>query len=63
MAINVGGLVGMIFFYILILVIGLWAARKRKKGEIEAMLAGRRIGLLIGSFTLTGGMQGIGPYR
>ena len=54
MAINIGGLVGMVVFYVLILVIGLWAARKRKKGEEEAMLAGRSIGMFVGAFTLTG---------
>lgn len=51
--VNVGGLIGMIFFYLAILAMGLWAARKRKKGEEEAMLAGRSIGLFVGSFTLT----------
>ena len=54
MDINVGGLIGMIVFYIAILVIGLLAARKRKKGEEEAMLAGRSIGFFVGAFTLTG---------
>ena len=54
MDVNIGGLIGMIVFYIAILVMGLWAARKRKKGEEEAMLAGRSIGLFVGAFTLTG---------
>ena len=31
MAVNVGGLIGIIVFYILILAVGIWAAMKRKK--------------------------------
>ena len=55
MAINVVGVVAVIIFYIIILVVGLWAARRRKEGEEEAMLAGRNIGLFVGTFTMTGG--------
>ena len=52
--INVVGVVAIIVFYLLILVIGLWAARRRKEGEEEAMLAGRSIGIFVGTFTMTG---------
>ena len=56
MVLNVAGLVSVIIFYIIILVIGLWAAR-RTKGEANSenvMLAGRNIGVFVGVFTMTG---------
>jgi len=51
--VNIVGVVAIIVFYLLILVVGLWAARRRKKGEEEAMLAGRSIGIFVGTFTMT----------
>ena len=54
MAVNIPGLIGIIVFFVLILVIGLVAARKRKAGQEEAMLAGRNIGIFVGTFTMTG---------
>ncbi|KAL3982077.1 High-affinity choline transporter 1 [Acanthocheilonema viteae] len=56
------GIVAIIFFYLLILVVGIWAGRKAKDvnamsidGEQteEVMLAGRNIGTLVGIFTMT----------
>ncbi|VDN01664.1 unnamed protein product [Thelazia callipaeda] len=56
------GIVAIIFFYLLILVVGIWAGRKAKNvntmlidGEQteEVMLAGRNIGTLVGIFTMT----------
>ena len=52
--INIAGVVSIVVFYMLILGIGLWAARRRKDNEEETMLAGRSIGMVVGSFTLTG---------
>ncbi|XP_066934493.1 high-affinity choline transporter 1-like [Clytia hemisphaerica] len=62
-SINWWGLAGIILFYVVILVIGLLAARYRNKrkqaagsegrGEEEVMLAGRSIGLFVGGFTMT----------
>ena len=52
--INVVGVVAIVLFYLLILAIGLWAARRRKDNEEEIMLAGRSIGMVVGTFTLTG---------
>ncbi|XP_048763871.1 high-affinity choline transporter 1-like [Ostrea edulis] len=55
MVLNVPGLIAVIIFYIVILVIGLWAAR-RTKGETNSeniMLAGRNIGAFVGVFTMT----------
>ena len=54
-----------VFFVEILLVIdnslfnfsGLWAARRRKEGEEEAMLAGRSIGLFVGTFTMTGNLH------
>ena len=61
MAVNIPGLISIIIFYLIILVIGLLAARKKKKGNEaeggesqEVMLAGRNIGLFVGTFTMTG---------
>ncbi|XP_065292427.1 high-affinity choline transporter 1-like [Dermacentor albipictus] len=64
MAINIPGLVAIVFFYFLILVVGIWAGRKKdaprrstlsmSMGEgSNIMLAGRNIGLFIGVFTMT----------
>eukprot|EP00105_Crassostrea_gigas_P046292 XP_019930440.1 PREDICTED: high-affinity choline transporter 1 [Crassostrea gigas] len=55
MVLNIPGLVAVIIFYVVILVIGLWAAR-RTKGETNSenvMLAGRNIGTFVGVFTMT----------
>ena len=55
MAVNVPGLIAVILFYVLILAIGLWAARKKKSASNEdLMLAGRSIGVGLGMFTMTG---------
>ena len=58
MVVHVGGLVSIIIFYILILLVGIWAGRKKKStaqspDSEEIMLAGRNIGLLVGIFTMT----------
>lgn len=56
MGVHVVGIVAVIVFYILILGVGLWAARK-SRGETDSenvMLAGRNIGILVGVFTMTG---------
>lgn len=55
--INIAGVISIILFYILILGVGIWAARKKETGndsEEEVMLAGRNIGLFVGIFTMTG---------
>ncbi|KAF7259058.1 hypothetical protein EG68_03730 [Paragonimus skrjabini miyazakii] len=55
----VPGLIAIIIFYLLILLVGFWAARKSKKRTAdtteseEVMLAGRNIGLVVGIFTMT----------
>ncbi|KAK2161198.1 hypothetical protein LSH36_120g12004 [Paralvinella palmiformis] len=62
--INVPGLIGVVFFYIVILVVGIvaswWGMRKAKHQNSteteEVMLAGRNIGLFVGIFTMTGGI-------
>ncbi|BFF92803.1 high-affinity choline transporter 1 [Drosophila madeirensis] len=54
--INVAGFVSIALFYGLILVVGIWAGRKKQSGndsEEEVMLAGRSIGLFVGIFTMT----------
>ncbi|KAF6772542.1 hypothetical protein AHF37_08559, partial [Paragonimus kellicotti] len=56
----VPGLIAIIIFYLLILLVGFWAARKSRKRTAdtteseEVMLAGRNIGLVVGIFTMTG---------
>lgn len=52
--INIPGLIAIIVFYLVIVGIGIWAARRRKNNAEETMLAGRSIGLIIGTFTMTG---------
>ncbi len=54
---NIAGIASIILFYLLILVVGIWAGRKNEEGnntEEEVMLAGRNIGLFVGIFTMTG---------
>lgn len=54
--INIAGVVSIVLFYLLILGVGIWAARKKEVGndsEEEVMLAGRSIGLFVGIFTMT----------
>lgn len=54
--INLAGLVSIVLFYVLILAVGIWAARKKETGnnsEEEVMLAGRSIGMFVGIFTMT----------
>jgi len=65
MAVNVGGVVSIVLFYLLILFVGIGAAwfknRKQKQNPEEeqmqededAILAGRSIGFFVGSFTMT----------
>eukprot|EP00057_Strongylocentrotus_purpuratus_P032721 XP_788605.2 PREDICTED: high affinity choline transporter 1 [Strongylocentrotus purpuratus] len=54
MAVHWGGVVGMVVFYLVILVIGLWASRKTKGGDKaeNVMVANRDIGWFVGFFTL-----------
>uniref|UniRef100_A0A8R1HX32 High-affinity choline transporter 1 n=3 Tax=Caenorhabditis japonica TaxID=281687 RepID=A0A8R1HX32_CAEJA len=57
------GIVAIVFFYVLILIVGIWAGRKSKSTKEleseagaqteEVMLAGRNIGTLVGIFTMT----------
>ncbi|KAL8610188.1 hypothetical protein ACOMHN_005961 [Nucella lapillus] len=56
MSVNVAGLVGIIVFYLLILVVGVLAARKtglkvHNLSRQDVILAGRNIGITIGIFT------------
>jgi len=53
--INIGGIVAVVSFYLLIVLVGIWAAKKGKgaESEEEVMLAGRNIGLFVGIFTMT----------
>lgn len=61
MTVNFAGVVSVVFFYIIILVVGIWAGKKKTphaEGEEEheteeVMLAGRNIGIFVGIFTMT----------
>ncbi|VDI38848.1 Hypothetical predicted protein [Mytilus galloprovincialis] len=56
MAVYVPGLVSVIVFYVIFLLLGLWAAwksRKVTKNSEDVLLAGRSIGMLLGIFTMT----------
>lgn len=57
MVINIGGVVAIVIFYLMILFVGIWAAKKKPDGDDDAddvMLAGRSIGIFVGIFTMTG---------
>lgn len=66
MALNIPGIIMMVVFYVLILVTGMWGARKSQKAErmsvgdrTEVVLLGdRSISLLVGIFTMTGMLVG-----
>ncbi|KAI3421280.1 CDP-diacylglycerol-serine O-phosphatidyltransferase, variant 2 [Globodera pallida] len=54
------GIIAIVFFYVLILIVGIWAGRKTDATKTgigdqteEIMLAGRNIGTLVGIFTMT----------
>ncbi|XP_066267461.1 high affinity choline transporter 1-like [Branchiostoma lanceolatum] len=59
MAVNIPGIIAIVVFYLLILAIGLWAARRgqAKKDESpesqQVILAGRDIGVFVGFMTMT----------
>ncbi|CAL1527461.1 unnamed protein product [Lymnaea stagnalis] len=58
MAVDIGGLISIIVFYAIILLIGIWAARKsgfktKDMNTDDVMLANRSIGLFVGTFTMT----------
>ena len=62
--INVAGLISIIVFYLVVLLIGLWAGWRQRKvakqqgrssnDQEEVMLAGRDIGLFVGIMTMGG---------
>lgn len=61
MTTNIAGVISVVFFYIIILVVGIWAGKKKKvnpdselEESEEVMLAGRNIGMFVGIFTMTG---------
>lgn len=59
MAVSIAGVISIVVFYLVILVIGLIAARKsgfraRNIDSQDVILAGRNIGLFVGVFTMTG---------
>ena len=59
MGINIPGLISIIIFYLVVLLIGIWAGwRQRKSSETTdqetVMLAGRNIGLFVGVLTMGG---------
>lgn len=58
---DVLGVLAIVVFYLLILLVGLWAGQKHRKfadcgggSKEEVMLAGRNIGMVLGIFTMTG---------
>ncbi|KAL7631297.1 UNVERIFIED_CONTAM: hypothetical protein RMT77_018400 [Armadillidium vulgare] len=63
MAINVGGLIVICFFYAVIFLVGIWAAwnrRAKKQDTDETILAGRSLGSFVGVMTLTASWVGGG---
>lgn len=54
--INIPGVIAIVVFYLLIVLAGVWAARRRKESEESTMIAGRSIGLFVGAFTMTGNL-------
>ncbi|XP_071783355.1 high-affinity choline transporter 1-like isoform X2 [Centroberyx gerrardi] len=71
MAVDIPGLVAVVAFYVVILAIGIWASRKSKKEEKKCdgsksevtIVGGRNINVLVGVFTMTGGLFFAKPMR
>ncbi|KAF3841651.1 hypothetical protein F7725_023602, partial [Dissostichus mawsoni] len=71
MAVNIPGLIAMVFFYLLVLGTGIWASFKSKReqkrsaatGMDMALLGNRSISLVVGIFTMTGGLVFVKPMR
>ncbi|KAF1375402.1 hypothetical protein PFLUV_G00219760 [Perca fluviatilis] len=67
MAVNIPGVIVMVFFYLLVLGTGIWASFKSKReqkksaatGTEMALLGNRSIGLVVGIFTMTGGTMSV----
>ncbi|XP_039640639.1 high-affinity choline transporter 1-like [Perca fluviatilis] len=67
MAVNIPGVIAMVFFYLLVLGTGIWASFKSKReqkksaatGTEMALLGNRSIGLVVGIFTMTGGTMSV----
>lgn len=63
MAVNIPGVIAVVVFYLLVLGTGIWASLKSKREQkksgasaIEmAVLGNRKINLVLGIFTMTGG--------
>lgn len=58
--INIAGIVSIVVFYLVILGVGIWAAKKQPEGADDSedvMLAGRSIGVFVGIFTMTGKLR------
>ncbi|XP_015921012.2 high-affinity choline transporter 1 [Parasteatoda tepidariorum] len=61
MTTNIAGVISVVFFYVIILVVGIWAGKKKRSPNSdsdleeseEVMLAGRNIGMFVGIFTMT----------
>ncbi|CAG2228524.1 CHT1 [Mytilus edulis] len=55
MVVNIPGVIGIVVFYIIIVVIGIWAGRKNKKGDTNDLLvAGRSLGMFVATLTTAG---------
>ncbi|XP_071139978.1 high affinity choline transporter 1-like isoform X1 [Mytilus edulis] len=62
MVVNIPGVIGIVVFYIIIVVIGIWAGRKNKKGDTNDLLvAGRSLGMFVATLTTAATMVG-GAY-
>ncbi|KAK3086096.1 hypothetical protein FSP39_013500 [Pinctada imbricata] len=61
MAVDIPGVIGVVVFYIVILVIGIIAGRKKSSDSNTQFLANRGLGLIVASFTLSATMVG-GAY-
>ncbi|XP_041803697.1 high-affinity choline transporter 1-like isoform X2 [Chelmon rostratus] len=67
MAVNIPGVIAMVFFYLLVLGTGIWASFKSKReqkksaatGMEMALLGNRSISWVVGVFTMTGGTMSV----
>ncbi len=56
MTVNIPGLISVVVFYLVILIIGIYAGRKTTKSNsiVEVFLADRNMGVIVSLFTITG---------
>lgn len=54
MVVNIPGVIGIVVFYIIIVVIGIWAGKNKKGDTNDLLVAGRSLGMFVATLTTAG---------